>query len=394
RRIDPAVGLASGALLACFPNHVLASHYARPDILMTFLCSASLACACSLGAFGRMRQLGLGSILAGLAIATSSWGFITIPSLAVAWLLQRRTLGLSSLVALPLLVALGYSLGSFESFLFWDAFGDGFVRATEMHEVRFHFPTRLLTTVSFYAFGSVASFFAWAGLAGMLARRRQTDWIIAIYLIAGGLMLSRMGSEMIRYLLFLSPAVAIAAAASAIAAARALPFAGLPAAAREVVCVSVVVLFTLQLSATYVLAMGLREDPRYQIGSLLTAQAKPGATVGITQSFYGDKSYSPRFAPGHRLRIVPLMLRADTDASGYLERPLDYVATSDFASDHARGEFAHEFFRTLRESGRFHPSLEVGAVTPPLRIAGWFGGTRPGDLMYVQSSLIVYEAAR
>jgi len=162
----------------------------------------------------------------------------------------------------------------------------------------------------------------------------------------------------------------------------------------EGVAAIAVVLFTLQLSATYVLEMVHGIGPRERIGRELADRARPGAIVGVTQSFYGDHTYAPRFPPDHQLRLVPLLLREDSDASGYLQRPLDYVATSDFARGHARSASAREFFRALDDSGRFRPVLAASPHTPPLRLADWLGARPPGDLLYLQSGFAIYESVR
>jgi hypothetical protein len=108
-----------------------------------------------------VRFLVLGSVLAGMVVSTSSWGLIALAPVGVAWLV-RQTAGdrgrnwrgaLASLSVVPIGAAAGYLLGSFETFVFWDAFEAAFRRTAGMHNSGgFNLPVHHLTTVSFYAF--------------------------------------------------------------------------------------------------------------------------------------------------------------------------------------------------------------------------------------------------
>ncbi len=388
----PTVGLVAAALLACFPNAVLSSHFARPDTIQMFLCTVALACAFRFSQSGSQRYLFAGGLVAGLGLATSAWGLVAFAPLGVAWIVRRMEGPVPWPTCLPIMGAAGYVLGSFETFLYWDAVRAAFQRTTQMHDTgAFQFPTALLSTVSFYGFGTLATVSAWIGMVMIAARRKRTDWVILGYFLFACFILSRMGSGMMRHVLILAPVFAMAASLALVTFARWLPVRFLKSNVRIALVTGAVVLFTLHLSLSYVLPMQFRDDPRVEVGRWFAQNARPGSLVGVTQSFYGDDTYIPRFPRNHDLRIAPLQLRRNVDASRYLDFPLDYIATTDYAIDRAAGPTAPEFFRELQESPRYRLAHVVSLGKPFFRLADRFDPKAPGDLMYLRSSHRVYE---
>jgi len=85
-------GIAAALLLALSPTHVLASHYYRPDALVTLLATASVFAAVGVYRFGRWTDYLAAGLLAGLAAASKYNGGIVLVTLWVAHLLRRGAL--------------------------------------------------------------------------------------------------------------------------------------------------------------------------------------------------------------------------------------------------------------------------------------------------------------
>lgn len=394
----PIVALAAAALFLGFPNHVLASHYARPNVLMTLFSTAALACAFGVARGGGRRMLVAGAVAAGLATATLLSGLIGFLPLWVASFEHRprgRVIRHVGVAALWIAGGgtLGYALGSLESLLYWDAFRAGLERAASTHQgsAALRLPVQLLTSAAFHGFGAPAAVAGYLGLGYFLWRREPGMLTLASYALSGVVLLARVGGEMMRHLLFLTPVVAVAASIGLSALVARVSRSPRQQRLSLGVAQAALVLFTLQLSAGYVLPMQLGEDPRHRTGRWLLANTPKGSRIGTTHSFLGDSSYSPRVPPGSGRRFVPLMLRHNFDASSYLDRGLDYVVTSDFARDHARGPTARGFFARLFEEDDYRLVAQIGPTWSPLSIAGRFGRRLPPDLLYVRPTFFIFE---
>lgn len=390
--------LGAAALFLSFPNHVLASHYARPNVLMTLFSTIALACAFGVARGGSRRMLVAGAVAAGLATATLLSGLVGFLPLWVASF-EHRPRGCSSrrVGGAALWIAgggiLGYALGSIESLVYWDAFRAGLERAVSTHQggALFRPPVRLLTSAAFHGFGVPAAVAGYLGLAYFLWRRKPGMLTLASYGLFGFLLLGRAGGEMMRQLVFLAPVFAVAASVGLTALVARVS----PGPRRQRVSLgvaqAVLVLFTLQLSAGYVLPMQVGQDPRHRAGRWLLAHTPAGSTIGTTHSFQGDSTYSPRVPPGSGRRFAPLMLRRNFDASSYLDRDLDYVVTSDFARQHASGPTARGFFARLFGEDDYRLVARIEPMWSPLSIAGRFGPRVPPDLLYVRPTFFVFE---
>lgn len=396
------VGLGAAAFFVCFPNHLLDSHYARPDVLVVFLVTAALACACHVARAGGARFLLLGGGCAGLATGTILSGLVAFAPLATAAVeferrqsrgaLAPRLLREGGLLALG--AAIGYLAANVEALLFWDAFLHGLRAASIVHQGgAYTLPTRLLLGVAPYAFGAVTALAAYAGLVLLLRRRTAESIVVASHLLFGYVLLGRVGGHMMRYLEIVGPATAVAAAIALVAVARQFTRLGPSGNQAAAGVFGTVALLTAQLSFSYVWPMQFTEDPRYRAGRWLLDNAPAGSTIGMTASFYGDLTYQPRF-PVNRLpfSVYPLMLRPNFDASGYLELDLDYIATSDYARSYARGATAPGFFRGLFREDRYRLAATAGPPwEPPFCLPHWLGVRRPGDLLYVRTTLYIFE---
>lgn len=176
-------GLAATALFLVSPAHVLDSHYARPDVLLVLLSTVALAAAVCFARGGGARWLPIGAFAAGLATATMLSGVIGfLPLVAATWERDPTRQGLAHRLLLACLCiagigALGYVVGSFESFLHWDVFRAGIERAQSSHMGgHYRLPLRLLTVTAAFAFGTAALLFGYAGLALLALRRRPVGW--------------------------------------------------------------------------------------------------------------------------------------------------------------------------------------------------------------------------
>jgi len=75
--------------------------------------------------------------------------------------------------------------------------------------------------------------------------------------------------------------------------------------------------------------------------------------VGVTRSYYADWTYQSRFPQSSRIILRPLKLRSNFDASGYIDKDLDYIVTSDFAQIYAVGKTANKFMDDLRNGNKY-----------------------------------------
>ncbi len=397
----PGVALAATALFLTFPNTVLDSHYARPDLLMTFFATGALACACRVAVDGSRLFLVLGGLCAGLATATMLSGSIGFVPLAVASLeataTRRGRERVRQCATAGACIAagglLGHAAGSVESFIYWDAFRAGLDLAARTHQGgAYRFPADLLTRASGYAFGSVATVAGYAGLVLLLVKRRPGSVTLASSMLAGYVLLGRVGGDMMRHLLFVAAPTAIAAAVSLAAIGRSGQALGRPGAwlTPTLLLHAGAIALTLQLSLAYVLPMQFSEEPRYRAGAWLIEHGQ-GARIGVTLSYYGDRTYTPRFPPRSEFELVPLMMRHNFDASRYLDLPIDYVVTTDFARFRAKGSTAPAFFEELFSEMRYRLVATLAPPWQPLSVPDWLGSKRPGDLLYVRPTFYIFE---
>lgn len=394
-----SLGLASLALFLVLPSHVLACHYARPDVVMTLLATLSLACAVRVARGGSARWLLAGAVAAGAAMATLLSGAIALLPLVVGRIEQvsanagrwpRAGEGLRAIAVVAGGGALGYALGSVESGLHREAFLAGLSRAASTHGGAP--PFALLGVAAAYGFGSAATLAGYAGLVLFALRPRPGLPTIVSYALAGVALLFRVGGDMMRHTLFLAPVMAIAAMAFTAWAAERI--AGRRPERAALAASALLVLLTLPLSLGYVLPLQLSVDPRYRAGEWLRLHTPADARIGATLSYYGDRTYQPRLAEAGGRRLVPLMVRHDFDASRYLARRLDYVVTSDFARDRARGTTAPAFFEALFRGDRYRQAAEIAPEWIPFTLPEALGLRPPGDLLYVRPTFHVLERIR
>ncbi len=396
RLLGAAPALGAVALYLFFPVTVLDAHYARPDVLGAALTTASLAAAVAMARSGDRRWLALGGVCTGLATATLLSGLVGLVPLVVAAFEWERgkagaRWGRAALCAAPFVAGgtlAGWLFGNLEALLHLDAWRSGLAIASSTHnEGGWAFPVAQLTRVSLYAFGSAAALAAYAGILVLIASRARGSLTVVGHLVFGYVLLGRVGGDMMRHQEFLAAPMALAAAAALTAAMRALARPGWVRAATAA-ALGLTAALSLQLSLTYVWPLQFSEDTRYRAGRWLAEHAPAGARVGITRSYHGDRTYSPRLPESHRLRVVDLMLRRDFDA---VDAGVDYIATSDFARERAEGPTAPGFMRALFDEKRYRMVARFAPALRPFSVPDWLDCLRPGDLLYVRPTLYVFE---
>lgn len=401
------VGLLAAFLLLSFPAHVLESHYARPDVVELAFAAASLVCAATVARAGEradLRWLVAGGLLAGLAIATMLWGVLAVVPLGIAVGLSSwegaRDRFLRRIVAggvvLAGSVALGYALGSIETFCFWKVFLAGRARAAAMHgSAGYHFPAHLLGATAFFSFGTVTTLAAYAGVFMHLrSGRLDRAWILVGHLVAGAALLVAISGDMMRYVLFLAPSIALLGAYAIDAAIEWVATRTSRGTRIRKLAYGAIGIATLQVPLSYLLPMQFQEDARHRAGRWVARRSEGLVKVGITPSFYGDWTYVARFperpARG-TLEVHELMLRSNFDASGYLDRGLDFIAISDFTLASVGGDTAPAFVRGLVAGDRYRLAARFAPPWEPLCLPVWMGFERPADLLYLRQSLSVFE---
>lgn len=393
-------GLAA-LLFMAFPCHVLASHYARPDVLMTLFATAAFACAVKVGLGGHTRFLILGGCMAGLSVAVKATGVLALVPLALT-VFERtsddeRQFGSRAAATAGFLTVggvVGYLLGSFETFMHLEAFAQARARTVSMHAGgSIGIPLHYLTTVSAYAFGTFVLPMAAVGLVSSASEQRPGHRILAGYVLVIFASFAMTGTVMMRFMLIVAPPLAVAAAAG---------FECIRGPSRERLQwrsalvyggATLLVLWTIQLSAGYVFSMQRERDVRLQAGDWLRRNLQANESAAYTMSFSGDKTYTPRFDPPLDRTVEPLMLRYNFDSSGYLDREIDYIVTTDFAAYHAKGDTAPAFIEELESSGSYVRVATFAQHNRPLSIPDILGAEPPGDLLYVRPTFEIYRRA-
>ena len=356
--------IMAAALSLFFPSHVLESHYVRPDVMLTMFCTISLYFAIKLGCYGNEKYAFWAALFGGLAVSTMQWGICTFVPIIVAGVASYKQHSNKAIFIFFLKLSvfsisgaiIGYCLGSIETFFLGDLFRKGYERTLSVHKSSLFFPVSKLTVTSIYAFGFLGTLFAYIGFIWMIIGRERRALILCSYFLFAWVLHSIQRFGYMRYLLFLSPVMAISASAALVYLHKKIPY-----KIAQVIWVCVVA-FTFQISLGYVIPMHFFKDIRYRTSEWLLDQIPSDriAHIGITRSYYGDWTYQPRFPRTKKIVLHGLMLRANYDASHYTEQKLDYIVTSDYAVAYATGKTAPKFFKDL-----FAPSIAY-ILTPIL----------------------------
>lgn len=108
---DWRTGILAALLLSLSPIHIIASHYYRPDALVTLLVVASAYAAVRVFTTGSWAGYVAAGMLAGLAAASQYNGIVVLAVLWVAHLLRTRTLAHAGLWVGTAVAALGFLIG-------------------------------------------------------------------------------------------------------------------------------------------------------------------------------------------------------------------------------------------------------------------------------------------
>ncbi len=398
------VGLGAFALSLLFPGPVLDAHFARPDVLMSSACGACLALSLRAARSGAARALCGAGIACGVGCATMLSGLVGLAPLGWAALEMARRPGArhSSLptrvlahAAIALAgISIGYLVCNTEALLDPAAFQAGLGIAFSSHQGgAWAFPSRLLSYVPLHAFGVPGALAAAVGALWLAARGPAGSGVVLAHLIFGAVLLGRVGFDMMRHLEFVAAPIAAVAALGIAQCGGWIARASGASETRTAACLwGAVAIFTMQLSLGLVLPMQIDEDARYRAGRWLAENAPPGSRVGITSSFAGDQSYSPRLPIPADLRGEALPLRPEVDARGFLSRDLDFIATTDYARDRARGDSARRFQRELFEEGRYSRVFSAApSFGPPLLLTDLLTDRKPADLSYTRATFFVFQ---
>jgi hypothetical protein len=306
---------------------------------------------------------------------------------------QLRKLVENSLIGAAGLVA-GYLACNTEALWHPSAFRAGLDHAFSSHQGgRWEFPVRLLSYVPLYAFGVPTIALVLTGLYWLLRRFPRGSASIVAHFACGLALLGRVGFDMMRHLEFLAAAVACLAAlgATQLPKLREVPA---PRRYRLVFrALGVAALFDVaQLSMGYSFSMQFQEDARYRAGRWLAASLPPRGLVGITTTFSGDDTYSPRVPHPSDLSFIELRLSPAADARRYSTLPLDAISTTDYSNQRARGESARQFVeRVLAGRGLALEAEARPRLGPLFTLARTVATREPADLSYTRASFLVYR---
>jgi hypothetical protein len=394
------------------PTAVLESHYARPDVLLAFFCTASLYYASHLiDGFSR-RAVFLSSFFAGLAMATMMWGLFLPPLVGVAWIegqvrcrrtsgrlsgsAMLRQLGSMALIGTTGIIA-GYLAGSIESFIFFREFKMAMARSFGMHEAQLSFPLGKMVMTASYAFGLPSVALAYVGLLWAMWRKERGIFLLVAYFVLSWFVEAKQAGDMTRYLLFLLPVMAVACSYPLVFASQS-PDKVLRAAAY--VLGGLALVYNVQVSLGYSLQMAERRDIRYRAADLIVDRARGRSydgkvTVGVTQSYHGDWTYQPRFRDDPLVQVKPLMLRYDADVPGYLKDPPEYVAVSDLVKHIGRrGKAESDFLNAIEHGGQYRLLAKVAPTHYAILLEDLLHFGPRSDILYLRLKFYIYERLR
>ena len=246
--------------------------------------------------------------------------------------------------------------------------------------------------MTFFSCGVPVVLLAWWGLIAAKLRRVGPALVPAATAMLGYALLGSQHGTMMRYVVWITPVIALFAGFGLAVLGEALSPRGRRASHLRVFVEVVVILFTLQLSASYILPMGFGEDPRRAVARRVSAE-DPQAVVGVTASFRGDRTYLPRFPENTPIKILELRLFEEFDPEAVLESGPPWIITTDFARQHASLKSAGIFEQQLQFGSDYEEAFRCGPPWRPLRLTTLLGFTRPDDLLYVRLCFMAYRRA-
>jgi Dolichyl-phosphate-mannose-protein mannosyltransferase len=391
-------GIFAAGLFAVFPGHVLDSHFGRPDVLLCLLLTASLACSVKLAGTGKYRWTVAAALLSGLATATMLWGLSALAGLGVATLLSARGRGpevflrrflVNGLIAAAGF-AVGYLAGSVETLVHLQTFNYRLAQSRRVHRSPFSFPLLYVLPLSLSSLGAPGWLLALGGAVGSVFRKVGLALIPAATIVCGFGLLGSQHGNMMRYMVWLSPALALFAGYALAGLVSALADRGRGGRIVAAALTGLVLLLTAQSSVSIVAGLARERDPRILVADWIEKTA-PRAEIGMTASYRGDVTYLPRFSPESRTRRFVLRVFATYDAREVLETGPEFLITTNYARQHAWGDSAKAFFRELEDGGFYEEVYRAGPPWRPLSLPAVLGFDPPDDLLYVMSTFKVYR---
>lgn len=320
-------GILAALLLALSPVHLIASHYYRPDALVTLLVMASAYAAVRVFTTGSWTSYLAAGMLAGLAAASQYNGIVVVAALWAAHLLRTRSLVHAGLWVGTAAAALGFLAGMpFALFdmptwlddLAWQ-FRHYYVVGHAGAEARGPIAQMLWYFGKLFEFTGVLPLFAVAGLVADLARRRWTTAIIAAFPAVYFLLMIRPRVHTIMMLTPLLPFLALLAARGFLALWERRPTRTAP---RRVVEAGLVLALLLvpwlqTLSAAHMFA---RPEVRTVAQDWMVGNLPVGARIAM-------ESYTPLLPTDYDVTYIAYRL-IDHPPEWYAENRFDYVVAS------------------------------------------------------------------
>lgn len=321
-------GLAAAALTAVLPLHVLISHYATVDAPVTFLIVVSFLFSVRVLRGGGPAWYLLAGAAGGLAAGTKyNGGLVLLPLLAahflagpkrakIAWLFAGFLAALAVFfLSTPFLIKefalFRRDLAGQSNYLLRTGHGPIFIATGN------GFAHQLLYNL-YYAGGWWFWLLSVAGVAGCLVRRRKADWLLLAWILPYLALICVPTVKFARFLLPLTPFLALAAGALLPESRRAPKWLkavfGLAAA------------WTLLISLGYLRTLS-GPDPRLAADRWLRENLPPGARVGLikTETGLGFLDDPPLHEPGLKAELV----RYERLRPALAARP-DFLVVSDF----------------------------------------------------------------
>lgn len=218
----PAVGLASGLILAVLPLHTEHSHYVTPDIIVTFFTVLTLLFAAQIFRTGERKWYLWAGVAAGCTIGSKYNVGIVLAVIVLAHLLapaQRRgkitwLLGSIGLAVLVFIMTTPFAILDLPGFLNELAFQ---VRHYTIlgHGSASETPSWSAYLLDFWNIGFVfqASLAALGGVLFALVRQRKADWLTVAFPLLAYFFFSMAKVHFARNLMPLLPSLAILSAA-------------------------------------------------------------------------------------------------------------------------------------------------------------------------------------